>query len=86
MQGRVEYLKNLNKREESGELNALPKKEAANNWGQTGKLGGSRGKEAMRKRRKGREARAPGRRRRQELKEGGGVGFVEKAVGGEGAD
>ena len=29
VQGRVEYLKELNRREESGELNALPKKEAA---------------------------------------------------------
>jgi small subunit ribosomal protein S2 len=29
VQGRVEYLKELNKREESGELNLLPKKEAA---------------------------------------------------------
>jgi len=29
VQGRVEYLKELNKKEESGELNALPKKEAA---------------------------------------------------------
>jgi small subunit ribosomal protein S2 len=29
VQGRVEYLKDLNKREESGELDALPKKEAA---------------------------------------------------------
>ena len=29
VQGRVEYLKELNKKEESGELNSLPKKEAA---------------------------------------------------------
>ena len=29
VQGRVEYLKELNKKEESGELSALPKKEAA---------------------------------------------------------
>ena len=29
VQGRVEYLKELNRKEESGELNALPKKEAA---------------------------------------------------------
>ena len=29
VQGRVEYLKDLNKKEESGELNLLPKKEAA---------------------------------------------------------